>query len=127
MSNSSKNTRVNECSAIRDSDSDSDSDSSRSLLAHGTDYPQQSLYNGTSIKPHREPSFDRARRKSFIEEDEDPLQIDTPVKVKKETVTWSSLPHKRQLAILTVARLSEPLVQTSLRVSPQFPCQMLEI
>jgi hypothetical protein len=32
-------------------------------------------------------------------------------------VTWSSLPHKGQLAILTAARLAEPLVQTSLRVS----------
>lgn len=30
-------------------------------------------------------------------------------------VTWRSLPHKRQLAILTFARLSEPLVQTSLQ------------
>jgi hypothetical protein len=34
---------------------------------------------------------------------------------KKEVVTWMSLPHKRQLAVLTAARLSEPLVQTSLQ------------
>lgn len=33
----------------------------------------------------------------------------------KEVVTWMSLPHKRQLAVLTAARLSEPLVQTSLQ------------
>lgn len=81
---------------------------------HGTDYHERD-----PIK-HNEPSFDRARRKSFIEEDigEDPFQIEPPTtKKKEEPVTWSSLPHKSQLAILTIARLSEPLVQTSLRVS----------
>ena len=31
-------------------------------------------------------------------------------------VTWASLPHRSQLIILTLARLSEPLVQTSLQV-----------
>jgi hypothetical protein len=35
---------------------------------------------------------------------------------KDAPVTWMSLPHKRQLVILTLARLSEPLVQTSLQV-----------
>ncbi|KAH7395564.1 major facilitator superfamily domain-containing protein [Cadophora sp. MPI-SDFR-AT-0126] len=34
---------------------------------------------------------------------------------KEEEVTWRSLPHRRQLIILTLARLSEPLVQTSLQ------------
>jgi len=38
------------------------------------------------------------------------------VKQKDEPVTWTSLPHRRQLIILTLARLSEPLVDTSLRV-----------
>lgn len=38
-------------------------------------------------------------------------------KVKEEAVTWMSLPHKKQLAVLTMARFSEPLVQTSLQVS----------
>ncbi|EPE29375.1 MFS general substrate transporter [Glarea lozoyensis ATCC 20868] len=32
-----------------------------------------------------------------------------------QIVTWMSLPHKGQLALLTFARLSEPLVQSSLR------------
>lgn len=32
-----------------------------------------------------------------------------------EKVTWSSLPRKGQLAVLTLARLSEPLTQTSLQ------------
>lgn len=53
-----------------------------------------------------------------MEEDEDLLQIDTSIKDDKKDgpVTWTSLPHKRQLAILVAARLSEPLVQSSLRV-----------
>jgi len=34
----------------------------------------------------------------------------------KETVSWMDLPRKGQLAVLTLARLSEPLVQTSLQV-----------
>lgn len=35
----------------------------------------------------------------------------------EEPVTWRSLPHRRQLIILTLSRLSEPLVQTSLQVN----------
>lgn len=35
--------------------------------------------------------------------------------VQEKPVTWSSLPKKGQLAILTFARLSEPLTQTSLQ------------
>lgn len=35
---------------------------------------------------------------------------------KEGKVTWASLPHRRQLIVLTLARLSEPLVQTSLQV-----------
>lgn len=105
----------NPSSTLGDDEFGSDSDSSQSLL-HGTDYPQQSLYHGTDIVKRPEPTSDRERRKSFIQEDEDPLQIDISLKKKKENVTWMSLPHKSQLAILTVARLSEPLVQTSLRV-----------
>lgn len=34
---------------------------------------------------------------------------------EKKPVAWRSLPHKSQLAILTIARLSEPLAQTSLQ------------
>lgn len=90
---------------------DTESNDSDDRSPHGTDYREQALTDA-----HHEPSFDRARRRSFIEEDEDPLQIEPPtMKKKEEKVTWSSLPHKSQLAILTLARLSEPLVQTSLR------------
>lgn len=36
-------------------------------------------------------------------------------KLKNETVSWKDLPHKRQLFVITLTRLSEPLVQTSLQ------------
>ncbi len=47
---------------------------------------------------------------------EPPNDEDEALKEKEAPVTWMSLPHKRQLVILTLARLSEPLVQTSLQV-----------
>lgn len=34
----------------------------------------------------------------------------------KKVVAWSDLPKKKQLVVITLARLSEPLVQTSLQV-----------
>ncbi|KAL4913225.1 major facilitator superfamily domain-containing protein [Aspergillus aurantiobrunneus] len=47
---------------------------------------------------------------------DDTSDEDDPVEAPSEKpVTWSSLPRKRQLAILTIARLSEPLTQTSLQ------------
>lgn len=89
---------------------ESDSGDSVGGAVHGTDYRPTS--------PHAEPTHDRVRRRSFIEEDEESLHLDVPTKKeKKPVVTWGSLPHKRQLAILTIARFSEPLVQSSLRVS----------
>ena len=36
---------------------------------------------------------------------------------KKDMVSWSDLPRKGQLAVLTLARLSEPITQTSLQAS----------
>lgn len=102
--------QISNYGSITPSNLDRESDASSSRTLHGTDYIPR---NGSC-----EPAFDRERRKSLIEDDEDPLQIELPTtKKKEETVTWSSLPKKSQLAILTVARLAEPLVQTSLRVS----------
>jgi MFS family permease len=39
----------------------------------------------------------------------------SPEPPKKEKVKWKDLPHKDQLVILVLARLAEPLVQTSLQ------------
>ncbi|KAK6584110.1 hypothetical protein PZA11_003840 [Diplocarpon coronariae] len=71
---------------------------------HGTHYQDQALE-----QPHHELSCDRSRRRSFIQADEDPLQIEPPTRKQEDKATWSGLPHKSQLAILTLARLSEPL------------------
>src|SRR4051812_6467502 len=51
------------------------------------------------------------------------LKVKTDKSQKKEYVGWMDLPRKGQLIVLTLARLSEPLVQTSLQVcaSPQLP------
>jgi hypothetical protein len=108
MSTSSKSSASDYETIGRD---DTDSDKSSDISPHGNDYD-----GGSSS----EVAYDRARRRSFIEEDEDSLQLELPVEEKDKPVTWMSLPHKSQLAILTIARLSEPLVQTSLRVSILF-------
>ncbi len=61
-----------------------------------------------------------ARHSSFLDEDEahppptTPLTPTAPT-AKAGPVAWRDLPNKRQLAILTMARLSEPLTQTSLQ------------
>ncbi|KAI5923148.1 major facilitator superfamily transporter [Camillea tinctor] len=54
---------------------------------------------------------------------ETPLQIDTNASclpkrltaVSESTIGWTDLPHKDQLIVIVLARLSEPLVQTSLQ------------
>ncbi|KAI9048534.1 hypothetical protein LZ554_007367 [Drepanopeziza brunnea f. sp. 'monogermtubi'] len=109
MFSSSRPTSPKNYGTIENSDTESSQSDDRS--PHGTDYQTQALQN-----QHQEPLYDRARRRSFIEEDEDPMLIEPPmVRKKAETVTWMSLPHKSQLAILVFARFSEPLVNTSLR------------
>ena len=61
-----------------------------------------------------------ARHASFLDEDEPPPTSASPTHIpakqdKPGPVAWRDLPNKSQLAILTVARLSEPLTQTSLQ------------
>jgi hypothetical protein len=73
------------------------------VSAHGTEYQVPGL------EPRNEPTFDQARRRSLVEEDEDPLRVDTRAREEKKEppITWMSLPRKSQLAILVTARLSE--------------------
>ena len=65
-------------------------------------------------------SLDDARHRFSAagKEDEMPLVTPSPppppTTVREKPVTWASLPRKGQLAILTFARFSEPLAQTSL-------------
>ena len=89
-------------SKVHSSDSSSQSSSDQKIDANSRGrWPnEQTLLLNTSIQagtalPH-------------IDEDEQ-----TPA-VKEKLVTWRSLPRKDQLLILTLARLSEPLTQTSL-------------
>ena len=58
-----------------------------------------------------------ARHASFLDEDEAPPTSPSPPtkQDKPGPVAWRDLPKKSQLAILTLARLSEPLTQTSLQ------------
>lgn len=56
---------------------------------------------------------DSARAAETIPDDGEPPP--PPAKEKKIQVKWRELPKKGQLAILTLARLSEPLTQTSLQ------------
>ena len=53
------------------------------------------------------------RRLSLVDDEDPPVQISPSKKIGP--VSWRELPHKGQLAILTLARLSEPLTQTSLQ------------
>lgn len=57
-------------------------------------------------------SSDDEEDNNLIANEDDPNHNDT---ADEKPVTWSSLPKKSQLAILTIARLSEPLTQTSLQ------------
>ena len=86
----------------RDYDDESDNEDLRS--EEKTLLPQPDLLQRPS-------SIDR--RLSYVEEDEARPPVSLPRKPK--LVSWSDLPHKGQLAILTMARLSEPLTQTSLQ------------
>lgn len=56
------------------------------------------------------------RQPSFIDEDEEPTSLASSSKdtIAEKPVTWSSIPQKSQLAVLTLARLSEPLAERSL-------------
>ena len=79
--------------------------------------PQEEKPQRPSILPQ---PLSIAQHATFLNEDEAPLTSPspspTPAKQDKAgPVTWRDLPNKSQLAILTLARLSEPLTQTSLQ------------
>ena len=57
-----------------------------------------------------------ARLPSFIDDEDDAVPTTSAATSNRSepAVTWRSLPHKGQLAVLTFARLSEPLAERSL-------------
>ncbi|KAM5352427.1 hypothetical protein ACJ41O_005150 [Fusarium nematophilum] len=77
---------------------------------------------------HSEPQHQRDRRHDMIRETQDSSQVNDPDGVlppsptplppepkRSEPAAWSDLPQKQQLFIITLARMSEPLVQSSLQ------------
>jgi MFS family permease len=66
--------------------------------------------NFTLQSPPRSPSTPEEEGQSSMNSNVDP----TAIEAKREApVTWTSLPKKDQLAVLTIARLSEPLAERS--------------
>ena len=81
---------------------------------------QETRFNGVSYagSPKGFPSPIRAsspRNTGNLSIAATPRTPKTPKRDEKENITWLSLPHKGQLTILTLARLSEPITSTSLQ------------
>ena len=64
-------------------------------------------------QPHRTPSVSPARSRSGAAS---PVLDAEKAAEARKVVAWRDLPRKQQLVVITMARLSEPLVQTSLQV-----------
>lgn len=95
---------------------DSNDDSRQRFENFEHDESRNGEYKEVVLEQADEPPYSNSRRLSFIDQDQVEAQPELPEKKREGPVSWMELPHKRQLAILTVARLSEPLVQTSLQV-----------
>lgn len=87
----------------------------RSLPANSPTRPFQEQEDSKRMHPMVEDEIpDPPTYLSSHSEFEDEENNFTP-KQKEKPVKWRDLPNKKQLAILTIARLSEPLSQTSLQ------------
>lgn len=70
----------------------------------------------TGAEPLLGPNPDpRIITSSYPEGPRSSIRVNTTVQAKPETVGWRDLPRKQQLLVIVLARLSEPLVQTSLQ------------
>lgn len=78
------------------------------------DSSKRSKDSDSLLSEEREPLVSRSPKPSDVV-DEDEAPPPPPVVEKKRPVSWMELPKKGQLTILTLARLSEPLAQTSLQ------------
>ncbi|KAI7559411.1 MFS transporter [Hortaea werneckii] len=106
-----------------ESEDDGDQNGDRSererdhLLATNSD---QHGLNGSLAIGDPSTSFSTSTYGRSKENESEPIHSPSPTPSQEPhtqpgPVTWSSLPKKSQLAILTLARLSEPLTQTSLQ------------
>jgi hypothetical protein len=95
-----------------DSATESDDDDSVDTAIYDGGPAQRTLRPAPLLINHRRfPSADE----DDSEHDHDSVLASNDEVQEEKQVTWSSLPKKGQLAILTFARLSEPLTQTSLQ------------
>jgi hypothetical protein len=93
-----------------DLSSDSDEENTNTAILDGYSSPGRRLGSAPLLTNHRRfPSADENNC------DDDHDGVLDPAQEEEKPVTWMSLPKKGQLAILTFARLSEPLTQTSLQ------------
>ncbi|KAJ5175153.1 uncharacterized protein N7482_001030 [Penicillium canariense] len=93
---------------------ESDEESVNTAIFNGNS-PQKTLGPAAFLTSHRHlPPADEDDSDDEQDHDHDGV-LGTQESQKEKPVTWSSLPKKGQLALLTMARLSEPLTQTSLQ------------
>ncbi|OKP00472.1 hypothetical protein PENSUB_7929 [Penicillium subrubescens] len=95
-----------------DSSTESDDDDSVDTAIYDGGPAQRTLRPAPLLINHRR--FPPADEDDSDHDHDSVLASDDEIQEEKP-VTWSSLPKKGQLAILTFARLSEPLTQTSLQ------------
>ncbi|KAJ5733192.1 hypothetical protein N7533_013639 [Penicillium manginii] len=93
-----------------DASSEDENDSIDTAINDGRSPPQAPDIAPLMTGHRRFPSADDDIHASDNETENDHVEVEA-----EKPVTWSSLPKKGQLAILTFARLSEPLTQTSLQ------------
>lgn len=99
-------------------DSDSESDDSHPTLRHSR-YTSPAAADAVPFLGSNEGYLHRSGRSTASATDAAPPSLRPAAKGDKrpDHVGWRDLPQKRQLIVITLARLSEPLVQTSLQVS----------
>lgn len=98
------------------------SDSSATSRLHSQDIEASKAGDQFCLPARARPSSRERRREDLVVEtnaqpETGSLHIDQTENtdtIKEKPVTWRSLPRKDQLLVLTLARLSEPLTQTSL-------------
>ncbi|KAL4887971.1 hypothetical protein BDV59DRAFT_196861 [Aspergillus ambiguus] len=99
----------------RDHYGDTDGDSVDTAIYEGDSGPCRTLAPAPVISGNHRPLSVNTPSDSDSDDDETSDDEGAPESASEKPVTWASLPKKGQLAILTFARLSEPLTQTSLQ------------
>ncbi|KAI1453676.1 MFS general substrate transporter [Annulohypoxylon moriforme] len=91
------------------SDLDFDPDEESAALEHGLGVRDESGQDATALVASRAGTLNIDTSTDFQKRSRRPSDA------SKKVVAWGDLPKKKQLIVITLARLSEPLVQTSLQ------------